>query len=328
MLQQIANGLALGGIYALTAVAYSMVYGIVGLINFAFGAMFMVGAFAAAFVLGSGIPIFNTVYTGPDLGLGLAVLVGMVAAGFVGWVVERVAYRPLRDAPTIAPLITSLGALIFLQATAALVFGGRGLPFPSDNVLGGSPIEIGGVILTRPQLTVFIASLLLAWGLDQVLRRTTFGLKTQASAQDINTAELQGINSNRVIAYTFIIGSMMAGIAGVFWGSLFNFLSPTMGFRAGLVGLVAAVLGGIGSIRGSLLGGLVLGVVQSLSVAFVPGASGFGDGFAFAILILLLWRKPEGLLGSPATSRPGSIERPLPVFTRMPRSARAGRRAR
>ena len=210
------------------------------------------------------------------------------------------------------------GALLFIQATGSLIFGDRQLPFPSDNLLGGDPLNLGSVVVTRPQAATFLAAVILTVGLVLVLRWSRYGLMTQACAQDVQAAELQGVDSRRIIVLTFVIGSMMAGAAGMFWASTYNVLQPDMGFSAGLVGLVAAVLGGIGDIRGSLIGGLVLGLVQSLGVAYIPGASGFGTGFAFAVLIILLWARPEGLLGRRSMARPGAIERPLSVLQRQP----------
>jgi branched-chain amino acid transport system permease protein len=314
MEQQALNGIALGSIYALTAVAYSMVYGIVRLINFAFGEMFMAGAYLGAFFLGAGLSIFGTTYTGPNLGPFLAPIVAMALVGLLGWGVERIAYRPLRHAPPIASLITTLAVSMFLQGAGFFIFGFQQYPFPRGAFAGKTPLYWGSLVVDPTQVVIFVAAVVLAAGMMWMLRRTLFGIETRACAQDIRAAELQGVNSNRVIVSTFVIGSMFAALAGILWAALFNYLYPTMGFQAGLDGLVGAVLGGIGSVPGALLGGLVLGLVQSLAVAYLPGAGTFGDGIPFLVLIILLWGKPEGLLGNPAIARPGSIERPVPVF--------------
>jgi branched-chain amino acid transport system permease protein len=321
MWQQLVNGLALGSIYGLVAVSFSMVYGIVRLINFAFGPMFMFGAYIAAFFLGGELSIVGSTRRGPDFGLVGAICVAMVGVGLLGWLIERIAYRPLRHAPPISSLITVLAVAVFLEGAGFFLFGTQELPFPRDNFFGEVPFHFGSVVVNRVQVVMFVVSIVLDFGVPVVLRPTIFGLKTKACAQDIRVAELQGINSNQVIVSTFMIGSMVAALAGVIWAALFNFLYPTMGFLPSLIAMVAAVLGGIGNIPGALLGGLVLGVVQSLGVAYIPGLGGFGNGFPFAVLILLLWLKPEGLLGSPAVSRPGSVERPLRVFARSPRRA-------
>lgn len=317
--QQLIIGLALGSVYGLIAVAFSMVYGVVRLINFAFGPIFMLGAYVGAFFLGAELTIFGNVHRGPDIGLVGAIFVSMVVVGLLGWVIERVAYRPLRYAPAISTLITVLAVSVFLEGTGFFIFGTQELPFPRDNFLGQPAVHLGSIVINRVQIVMLIVSIVLAFGVRLALRRTLFGLKTLACAHDIRSAELQGINSDRVIVSTFMIGSAIAAMAGVMWAALFNSLYPTMGFVPSLIAMVAAVLGGIGNIPGALLGGLVLGVVQSLGFAYVPGLSSFGNGFPFAVLILLLWLRPEGLLGSPALSRPGSIERPLSVFARMPR---------
>jgi branched-chain amino acid transport system permease protein len=316
MEQQIVNGLALGGLYGLLAVSFSLVYGIVRLINFAFGQLFMLGAYLTAFLLGSRFEIFGNSVQGPNLGLVPAVFVAMTGIAVLGWLVELVAYRPLRHAPPIASLITVLGVSVFLEGLGFLIFGTQERPFPGDNWLAGGPLRLGAITINRAQLMGVLLGLALAGGLVLIVRRTLFGLKMQACAQDIRSAELQGVHSNRIIVSTFMLGSAVAALAGAMWAALFNSLYPTMGFTPSLIGLVAAVLGGIGSIGGALLGGVVLGLVQSLGVAYIPGIAGFGNGLPFAVLILLLWIKPEGLLGSAAISRPGSVERRLTVIPR------------
>jgi branched-chain amino acid transport system permease protein len=315
--QQIVNGIALGGLFGLVAVSFSLVYGIVRLINFAFGQLFMLGAYVTALLLGAQLEIFGTVFQGPNLGLAGAAIVAMLVVGALGWVVELVAYRPLRHAPPIASLITVLGVSVFLEGLGFLIFGTQERPFPGDNWLGGPAFRIGEeIVINRVQLAGLFLGLALAGGLILMVNKTLFGLKMQACAQDIRSAELQGVDSNKIIVSTFVLGSMVAAVAGAMWAALFNSLYPTMGFNPSLIALVAAVLGGIGSISGAFLGGIVLGIVQSIGVAYIPGIAGFGNGLPFAVLILLLWIKPEGLLGSATVSRPGSVERRLTVVPR------------
>jgi branched-chain amino acid transport system permease protein len=316
-LQQVANGLSLGAVFALIAVAYSMVYGIARLVNFAFGGFFMLGAYITAFLLGGSLPVFNRFHQGPAVGVGGAIAAAMLISGGLGWLMERAAYRPLRQRGTpIASLITSLGVLLLLQGLASLVFGPQPLPFPGKSLLRPAPVHLGSVIVLRPDMVILGAALILAVWLGIVGKRTLFGLQSRASAQDLSAAELQGVDTNQVIALTMVVGCMLAAVAGVFWAARFNDVEPTMGFDPGLSGLVAAVLGGIGSVLGAFVGGLLIGVVRSLGVAYIPGASAFGDGFTFAVMIILLWARPQGLLGTRGLARPGSIERPLPVFSR------------
>jgi branched-chain amino acid transport system permease protein len=311
-LQLFVNGVTLGSLYALIAIGYSMVYGILKLLNFAHGDVYMIGAFLGYGVLtGLGGPL------SPDLALAplilLMFLVAMLGGGALGVVIERFAYRPLRDAPRIAPLITALGVSFFLQNSALLLFGAQFRTYNSF-VLGsdnpelfeaGPLIEpaftISGVNVQNVQVFVVVTTAALMVLLTLVIARTRVGKAMRATSFDREAASMMGINTDRVIASTFFIGSLLAGAAGVMFGLLYSQIFHFMGFLAGLKGFTAAVVGGIGSIPGAMLGGLIVGLTESFATGYFGGQ--WGDVTVFAILIFVLLVRPTGLLGTRAIQK-------------------------
>jgi len=304
LLQQLVNGLSLGALYALIAVGYTVVYGIIQLINFAHGEIFMMGAFGA---LTTNVVIFRgstALWTLP-----LMVIIAMAVSVGVAVLMERVAYRPLRNAPRLAPLITAIGVSIFLQETVRLFYGDiPGLPdakkaisFPQIDGVTGSAISLGGVDISRAAL--FTVAMLLICGvfLWYFVNRTRMGRAMQATSQDPDTARLMGINVNRVIVVAFALGAALAAVAGVCHGLQNSNVDYKMGFLAGAKGFTAAVLGGIGNIAGAVVGGLVLGVVEAIATQLLPSA--WKDVTAFILLILVLVFRPQGILGARVVDR-------------------------
>lgn len=278
---QIINGLTLGSTYALIALGYTMVYGILELINFAHSEIYMTGAFVGLLMV--------TVYRLP---FAVALLLGMAASCILGVIIEKVAYRPLRKANRIAPLISAIGVSIFLQNAGLLIFGPQARAFPSN--LNMSGLKLGTLLISPLQILILAVSIILMFGLQILIQRTRMGQAMRATAQDKETAQLMGIKIDRVISFTFAIGSALGGAAGVLVGVYFNSADPMMGFLPGLKGFVAAVLGGIGNIPGAMLGGLILGLTEVFGAVYM---SQYKDAIAFAILILILLFKPTGLMG-------------------------------
>ena len=298
LLQHLTNGFMLGCIYALAAIAYTMVYGIIELINFAFGELFTFGAFFAVTLMVREIRLFGYTVPMPGLPFWLALPVAMLLVGGLGFVIEKVAYRPLRRAPRLAPLITAIAVSVSLQSLAQSIWGAEELPFPAFALLDAPPIVFGGTRLSVVQLFVVVASLATMAALHAYVMRTRMGRAMRALAQDLNTAALMGIPVDRVIARTFVLGSALAALAGVLDAVSYRFAHPLMGFVPGLKALIAAVLGGIGNIPGAMLGGVTLGLVETLGAAYIPEGSAYRDAIAFGILILLLLFRPQGLLGA------------------------------
>jgi branched-chain amino acid transport system permease protein len=281
-LQQLINGVVLGSTYALIALGYTMVYGIIELINFAHGEIYMFGAFVAMLLV--------TVYHLPFF---LGLFIAMALAAVMGMTIEFLAYRPLRRAPRLAALISAIGASIFLQNLALLIMGPRPFNFPSPFERRVFNLELFSV--SQIELYILAISFLLMLGLHFLIMKTKLGKAMRATAQDKDTAALMGINIDKVISATFFLGSALGAAAGVLVGIYFRSVSPTMGLMPGLKGFVAAVLGGIGNIPGAMLGGLLLGVAETMSAAYL--SSQYRDAVAFAILIVVLILKPSGLLG-------------------------------
>lgn len=282
-LQQLVNGIILGSIYALIALGYTMVYGIIMLINFAHGEIYMFGAFTGMMLISFyEVPFFLAFF----LAMGLAALLGVT--------VEFLAYRPLRRSPRLAALISAIGASIFLQNLALLIMGARPYNFPSPFV--AKIYQTSFLTISRLEILVLSISFLLMLSLSFFVRKTKMGKAMRATAQDKDTASLMGININRIISITFAVGSALGAAAGVMVGIYFRTVTPMMGLLPGLKGFVAAVLGGIGSIPGAMLGGLLLGVAEVMASAYI--SSQYRDAAAFTILILVLLFKPSGLLGS------------------------------
>ena len=278
--QQLINGLTTGSVYALIALGYTMIYGILGLINFAQGEIYMCGAFVAVLLLASGVNFY------------LAFALGMAAAALLGVVLERVAFRPLRGCHPLVPLISAIGASIFLQSLALLLFGPNDRPFPSQFTF--STIKIAGLPVSTLQIAILAAALAFMGLLIVFVRYTTYGKAIVACALDRDTARLMGINVDRMVSLTFLVGSALSGAAGIMMAIYYNATYPRMGLLPGLKAFSAAILGGVGNIPGAILGGLLLGVAESLGAAYI--SSGFKDAIAFAILILVLLLRPQGIL--------------------------------
>ena len=302
-LQQIINGLVLGSVYALVALGYTMVYGIMELINFAHGEVVMVGELVALTVIraleGSGLPGAAVV------GIGLACAVPVCMA--LGFAIERIAYRPLRNAPRLAPLITAIGVSIILQQAAVLVWGRQYIAFPA--ILKIERYQIGGAVVTSLQIFIVLLSAVVMVALVALVQRSKLGRAMRASAQNPAVAALMGVDVNRVIAATFIIGSALAAVAGVMVSAYYAVGHYYMGFMLGLKAFTAAVLGGIGNLGGAMLGGLLLGVIESLGAGYIGDLTGgflgsnYQDVLAFLVLILVIVIKPSGLLGERVAER-------------------------
>jgi branched-chain amino acid transport system permease protein len=293
--QQVVNGVTLGSMYALIALGYTMVYGILKLLNFAHGEVYMMAAFAGFGVM--------TALGGPDdlivpvgVMIALMFLAGMASACLLAMGLERFAYRRLRDAPRIAPLITALGASFFLQATALLLFGAQRRSYESNEYLdvrGG--IHWGPLNISPQRLMTIVGTVVLMVVLWQLVSRSKLGKAMRAVSFDREAAAMMGIDVDRVIVATFAIGGILAGAAGVMFGLVYFSVYHLMGFGAGLKGFTAAVIGGIGSIPGAMLGGLVIGLAESFSAAYI--SSTFQDLIVFSILIVVMLVRPTGLLG-------------------------------
>ncbi|MCS6995626.1 MAG: branched-chain amino acid ABC transporter permease [Casimicrobiaceae bacterium] len=295
LLQQIVNGLVVGSVYALVALGYTMVYGILQLINFAHGDIVMIGALTALFtasaLVAAGAPAWVAL-------LG-SILAAMVVCSLVGVTVERLAYRPLRHAPRLAPLITAIGVSILLQQIAILVFGRNYFSFPE--LIPKTPMSVGPVTITPNEILIFLTSLALMSGLLWLVHRTKIGTAMRATAENPKIAGLMGIDINRVIAFTFAIGSALGAIAGVMVASNYGQAHYFMGFMLGLKAFTAAVMGGIGNLWGAMIGGLLLGLVENVGLIFVRGD--YKDIFAFIVLVLVLIFRPQGLVGERVAER-------------------------
>jgi len=295
MTQYLLNGLMLGGIYGLMAVAYSLVYGVLGLVNFAFGEIFMFGAFIALFAMQGQIPLVDTQVGFIDVGFPLALLVGIVAAGLLGVLVERIAYKPLRSAPILTMLIATIAASLVLRSAAQIVFGDGQHPFP-DPVAGGA-VELLGATVQRIDLLIMAIGATVMAALSLGIGRTSLGRAIRATAQDPATARLMGISVDRVIVSTFLIGSMLAGLAGILYAAKYQFVDPIMGFIPSLKALVAAVVGGIGNVPGAFVGGITIGMIEAFAGGYIPGGSAWRDVIVFVVLGVMLWVRPQGLFG-------------------------------
>jgi branched-chain amino acid transport system permease protein len=292
-IQTLVNGLTTGCLYALIALGYTMVYGVLKLLNFAHGDVYMVGAFIGYFVIHwFGGPAAVSIPV-PLLLLIMFVLAGL-GTGALGVAIERFAYRPLRDAPRIAPLITALGVSFILENSVLLLFGGFTKSYETPTFIHFSTgIHIGDLNIDAVQITIIVGSILMMVGLRLLVSRTLLGKAMRAVASDREAAEMLGINVNRTIAYTFFIGSAMAGVAGVMSGLAFNQISATIGFLAGLKAFTAAVVGGIGSIPGAVIGGIAIGMCEAFSTSYI--SSKFSDLIVFGVLIATMLILPTGI---------------------------------
>ena len=303
LLGQVVAGLTLGSLYALLALGYSMVYGILKLLNFAHGDVYMIGSYIGYFVLTAlGGALSPVISIAPLILLMFAA--GMIGSGLLGVVIERFAYRPLRRAPRIAPLISALGVSFFLQQTAVLLFGS--IPksyntFALDNGVLFNTITVGALRIQYVQILVIGSAFVLMVVLSLLVSRTQVGKAMRATSVDLEAATMMGIDIDRVIVFTFFVGSALAGAAGVMNGLVYQNVNPYIGFQAGLKAFTAAVVGGIGNIQGAMIGGIMIGLAQTLTSGFL--SSTFQDLIVFAILIVFMLFRPSGLLGSPAIQK-------------------------
>jgi branched-chain amino acid transport system permease protein len=288
-LQQVINGVTIGSVYALVALGYTMVYGVLEMINFAHGDVFMVGSFLGLLVLW----LFGASAPGAAVLLGAVFLGAMVGCGALGVSIERVAYRPVRGTSRLGPLISALGVSLFIQNAVMLLVGARPKAFPE--LISKRLYHAGGAVFTNLQLIILLGSVLLMLGLDQFVRRTRWGRAMRAVAQDAEAAGFMGVEVNTVVTVTFLLGSVLAAGAGIMVGLYYGIVDFFMGYVAGLKAFTAAVLGGIGNLRGAMLGGLLLGLAESFGAGFA-GAH-WRDVIAFAVLIAVLVLRPGGLLG-------------------------------
>lgn len=281
--QQLINGLSLGSIYALIALGYTMVYGIIKLINFAHGDIYMIGAYVGYIC----IKHFN-------MGFFPALIISMVICALLGIIIEKIAYKPLRKATRIAALITAIAVSLFLEYSTMFIAGATVRTYPQtlENITF-KPLE--GVIINIQQISIFAVTIILMIVLQFIVHKTKIGKAMRAVSSDKDAAQLMGINTDNIISYTFAIGSALAGAAGILVGIYYNTINPLMGMLPGLKAFVAAVFGGIGIIPGALIGGITIGVVETMVSGYA--SSLYKDAVAFAILILVLLIKPSGLLG-------------------------------
>jgi branched-chain amino acid transport system permease protein len=284
-LQQMVNGLSLGSLYALIAIGYTMVYGILRLINFAHGDLIMVSAYVAVM----GVGWFRWPWPA-------ACTVAVITTGFLGVMLELGAYRPLRHAPRISLLISAIAASFFLENLTLVIVGGIPRPFPVPAWISGS-LVLGETYIPRLSLVIPVITGVLLAGLFLLLHRTQVGRAMRALAYDLETTSLMGVNVNRVISLAFLVGSLLAGGGGLLWAMKYPQINPFMGIMPGLKAFIAAVLGGIGNLAGAVVGGLLLGLLEVMLVALFPAWSGYRDALAFILLIVILLVRPTGLLG-------------------------------
>ncbi len=285
LLQHMANGISLGSLYALIAIGYTMVYGILRLINFAHGDIFMMATYFAFY----SVATFNLPWY-----LSFAIAILLTTA--LGVLVENLAYKPLRDAPRISILISAIGASFLIQNLAIIIFGGRPKAFPVSELFT-KVIKVGNISIQRLFFIIPITTIVLLFMLLYIINHTKTGMAMRAVSKDHETTRLMGINIDRTITVTFGIGSALAAIGGMMWGLKFPQIQPLMGVVPGLKCFIAAVIGGIGNISGAVIGGFILGVGEIMLVALLPNLTGYRDAFAFILLILILLFKPTGIMG-------------------------------
>ncbi|EBP2452465.1 high-affinity branched-chain amino acid ABC transporter permease LivH [Salmonella enterica] len=299
-LQQMFNGVTLGSTYALIAIGYTMVYGIIGMINFAHGEVYMIGSYVSFMIIAA------LMMMGIDtswLPVAAGFIGAIIIASAYGWSIERVAYRPVRNSKRLIALISAIGMSIFLQNYVSLTEGSRDVALPSlfngQWIVGSS--ENFSASITTMQAVIWIVTFLAMLALTIFIRYSRMGRACRACAEDLKMASLLGINTDRVIALTFVIGAAMAAVAGVLLGQFYGVINPYIGFMAGMKAFTAAVLGGIGSIPGAMIGGLILGVAEALSSAYL--STEYKDVVSFALLILVLLVMPTGILGRPEVEK-------------------------
>ncbi len=305
LIQQIINGLVLGSMYALVALGYTMVYGIINLINFAHGDVLMVGALTSWSIIGlmkesmPGTPGYVILL--------IALLIACIVAVVLNFVIEKVAYRPLRNSPKLAPLITAIGMSLLLQTLAMIIWKPNYKPYP--NLLPAVPFNVGGAVITTTQILILgmtaVSLAVLMW----VVNRTKLGRAMRATAENPRVASLMGVKPDVVISATFVIGAILAAIAGVMWAANYGTVNHTMGFLPGLKAFTAAVFGGIGNLAGAVVGGILLGLIESIGAGYIGTLTGgvlgshYSDIFAFIVLIFVLTLRPSGLLGERVADR-------------------------
>ncbi|NLH46548.1 MAG: branched-chain amino acid ABC transporter permease [Acholeplasmataceae bacterium] len=289
--QHMVNGISLGSLYAMIAIGYTMVYGILLMINFAHGDIVMMACYFAFF----GITVFQIPWYLTFVGV-------IIATALLGVVIERTAYRPLRDAPKNSVLISAIGASFLLENLANYLFSGRPLRFPNIELLSQN-IAIAGVQVQAISLVIPVVTMLCLVVLLHIVNHTKIGMSMRAVSKDYEIARVMGINIDNVISITFAIGSILAAIGAIMWGIRYPGITPLLGVMPGLKCFIAAVIGGIGNIKGAVLGGFILGLGEILIVAFFPQLSGYRDAFAFIVLIIILFYKPTGLLGEKTTEK-------------------------
>jgi branched-chain amino acid transport system permease protein len=302
-LQQLINGLVLGSVYALVALGYTMVYGIINLINFAHGEVLMVGALTS----------WTVVTVLADLGLPgwllllLSLLAAIVVCAVLNFAIEKVAYRPLRNAPRLAPLITAMGMSLLLQTLAMIIWKPNYKPFPI--LLPSEPFNIGGAVINVTQILILASTAVTLFGLMWLVNRTKLGRAMRATAENPRVAALMGVKPDMVISATFVIGAALAALAGVMYAANYGSVQHTMGFLPGLKAFTAAVFGGIGNLAGAVVGGVLLGLIESMGAGYIGPLTGgvlgshYQDIFAFIVLILVLTVRPQGLLGERVADR-------------------------
>jgi branched-chain amino acid transport system permease protein len=284
-LQYLTNALSLGSLYALIAIGYTMVYGILRLINFAHGDVFMLGGYIAFYCI---TLAFMPWWAGFIVALGLT--------GFFGIGLERAAYRPLRHSPKISIMISAIGASFLMENLATVIFGGRPKGFPVPDIFN-KVVQIGAVSVVNVSLVIPVLTAILLTILLIIVHKTKTGMAMRAVSTDLAAARLMAIDVNKIVSFTFGTGSVLAAIGGVMWSFKYPQLNPTMGMIPGLKCFIAAVIGGIGNISGAVLGGLLLGFIEIMVIAALPTLTGYRDAFAFVLLIVVLLVKPSGLLG-------------------------------
>jgi len=304
-IQQIINGLVLGSVYALVALGYTMVYGIIGLINFAHGEVLMVGALTSWSIIG----LMQDAMPGTPgwLMLLVSMLIACVVAAALNFAIEKLAYKPLRNSPRLAPLITAIGMSILLQTLAMIIWKPNYKPFPT--LLPNVPYDVGGAVITFTQIMILGTTAMSLAVLMWLVNYTRLGRAMRATAENPRVAALMGVKPNVVISATFVIGAVLAAIAGVMWAANYGTVQHTMGFLPGLKAFTAAVFGGIGNLAGAVVGGVLLGLIESLGAGYIGPLTGgvlgshYSDIFAFIVLIVVLTLRPSGLLGERVADR-------------------------
>ena len=302
-IQQVINGLVLGSVYALVALGYTMVYGIINLINFAHGEVLMVGAMTSWSVV---MALSELGWPGSAVLL-VSLMAAVIVCSALNFVIEKIAYRPLRNAPRLAPLITAMGMSLLLQTLAMIIWKPGYKPFPI--LLPNEAFQIGGAVINLTQILILVVTALTLLGLVWLVHRTKLGRAMRATAENPQVAALMGVRPDLVISATFVIGAALAALAGVMYAANYGSVQHTMGFLPGLKAFTAAVFGGIGNLPGAMLGGILLGLIESLGAGYIGAATGgvlgsqYQDIFAFIVLILVLTLKPRGLLGERVADR-------------------------